>query len=67
MIGGWGKLALVHGILASLFIGLLLTNNTNMFTLPVASIFTMSTIYCFMQYEVNKMFKKLEAKYSDKA
>lgn len=65
MINGWGKLSLIHGGIASIFIMLLLTDNANMFTFPISLAFTMSTIYCFMQYQTNMMIKRLESKYRD--
>ncbi len=60
MINGWNYLALVHGLISALFIGILLFGEPNMFAFPVALVFVMATIYSAMQYYANRLIKKLE-------
>jgi len=63
MINGWGKLALVHGGISSIFGYILAFGEPNMFTLPVALVFIMATNYCAIQWFANRTIKKLENKY----
>lgn len=60
MIGGWGKLALVHGAIFGLFTGIALFSEPNMFTLPMLILFATSTVYCGIQWLANRTIKKLE-------
>jgi len=62
MIKHYGKLALAHGLISALFIGILLFGETNMFTIPIALVFVVSTIYCTLQWHTSKLFAKIEAK-----
>ncbi len=63
MIKGWDKLTIAYGILATLFIGILLFGESNMFTIPIAMLFVVGTIYCVMQWYLMGIFKKVEAKH----
>ncbi len=64
MINGWGKLALVHLGISSIFAYILAFGEPNMFTLPIALVFVMATIYCGLQWFTNRSIKKLEAKHN---
>jgi len=63
MIKGWDKLTIAYGILATLFIGILFFGESNMFTIPIALLFVVGTIYCSMQWHLMGLFKKIEAKH----
>lgn len=65
MIKGWNYLTIVYGILATLFIGILFFGESNMFTIPIAMLFVVGTIYCVMQWCLMGLFKKVEAKHPD--
>jgi len=65
MINGWGYLALLHGAILLLFIGITLSGDVNQFTVPVLMVFVMSTVYCGLQWFANRGIKKLEAKHHD--
>ncbi len=66
MIKGWKQLTTVHGGIAGGFLlALLFGDNNNMFTLPIFTVFTMSTAYCALQWHVSKLFKKIESKHPD--
>ncbi len=66
MINGWGKLALIHGGISSIFVYILAFGEPNMFTFPLAMVFVMATGYCVAQWLVNRTIKKLEASHPDK-
>lgn len=63
MIKGWDKLTAWHSGIAIGFIMILLWGETNMFTIPIAMVFTVSTIYCVMQWHLMKLFAKIEKKH----
>jgi hypothetical protein len=63
MIKGWNYLTIAYGILATLFIGILFFGESNMFTIPIALVFAVGTIYCVMQWHLMGLFKKIEAKH----
>ena len=63
MINGWGKLALLHGGISSIFVYILALGEPNMFTFPIAMVFVMTTAYCGMQYFASRTIKKWEDKY----
>lgn len=65
MINGWGKLALVHLGISSIFAYILAFGEPTMFTFPIALVFGMATVYCGLQWHVNRTIKKLEAKHHD--
>ena len=57
MIKGWGYLALLHGAIASLFTGIILYGEPNMFTLPMLILFGTNTAYCSLQWVYNRTIK----------
>lgn len=61
MINGWGKLALVHLGISSVFGYIIAFGEPNMFTFPIALVFGMATFYCGMQWLANRTINKLEA------
>jgi len=64
MIKGWNYLTIIHGGIAGIFISILFFGEQpNMFTIPIAMVFTVSTIYCVMQWHLMGLFKKIEAKH----
>jgi len=63
MIKHFGKLALLHGGISSIFAYILTFGEPNMFTLPVAMVFGMATLYCGLQWFANRTIDKLEAKH----
>lgn len=63
MIKGWNYLTIAYGILATLFIGILFFGESNMFTIPIAMLFVVGTIYCALQWGAMNLFKKIEAKH----
>jgi len=63
LIKGWNYLTIIHGVLSALFISILLFGEPNMFTIPIAMIFVVTTIYCVMQWHLMSLFKKIEAKH----
>ena len=65
MIKGWNYLTIIHGLIAGIFIAILLFGETNMFTALIAMVFTVSTIYCTMQWHLMNLFKKIEASKPD--
>jgi len=65
MINGWNYLVLIHGCITALFAYILAFGEPNMFTLPIAMVFVMATVYCGLQWFANRSIKKLEAKHHD--
>ena len=65
MIKGWDILTILYGGLSALFIGILLFGEPNMFTIPIALVFVMGTIYCLLQWLATSLFKKVEARHPD--
>lgn len=65
MIKGWNYLTIIYGVLSALFISILLFGETNMFTIPIALVFVIGTIYCVMQWYLMNLFKKIEATHPD--
>ena len=65
MIKGWNYLTIIHGGISALFISILLFGEPNMFTALIAMVFTVSTIYCALQWGAMNLFKKIEAKRPD--
>jgi len=65
LINGWGKLALVHLGISSIFAYILAFGEPNMFTFPIALVFGTATFYCGMQWLANRTINKLEAKHHD--
>jgi len=63
MIKGWNYLTIIYGVLSALFISILLFGETNMFTIPIALVFVVGTIYCSMQWHLMKLFAKIEKKH----
>jgi len=65
MIKGWNYLTIAFALITVLFIGLLATGETNMFTLPLTIVFIMCTTFCAQQWNVMRLFKKIEKKHPD--
>ncbi len=65
MIKGWDILTLLYGGISGVFIWILLFGEPNMFTFPLALLFTVGTIYCALQWGAMNIFKKIEAKRPD--
>lgn len=65
MIKHYGKLALVHGGISSIFAYILAFGEPNMFTLPVAMVFGMATLFCGIQYFATRTIEKWEDKYGN--
>ncbi len=62
MIKHFGKIAIFEGVLALLMFSIFFFGEPNMFTLPIALVFSMATAYCAFQWHVSKLFAKIEAK-----
>ncbi len=65
MIKGWNHLTIVFALLTCLFIGILIDGDTNQFTLPLTIVFAVCTTYCAQQWNLMKLFEKMEAKHPD--
>ncbi len=65
MIKGWDKLTAWHSGIAIGFLLILFYGEPNMFAFPIFLVFTVSTVYCAVQWKAMNLFKKIEADHPD--
>ena len=65
LIKGWNYLTIAFALITVLFIGILVYGDVNMFTLPLTIVFAVCTTFCAQQWNVMRLFKKIEKKHPD--
>ena len=61
MIKGWNYLTIAFILITALFIGILVYGDVNQFTLPLTIVFAVCTTFCAQQWNVMRLFKRMEA------